>query len=440
MELDSIIEHEKFRTYCNTFVHRYNGYTVMRDGEWSTRDKILSDIPIAAHIAGQYQVGCRGGHFANSAVLDFDDVQLDTIYRVRENIGLDESTSLLCTSASDNSYHLYFRPCYSGEQVTVPWLHDLLKSSCIHEGKRIELYPDRTHALRLPFGPMQRIVSPDGQPLEHDFSEKMYWFEKLDHFDLNELQFTEQLGASWSVVSSKGIAAEGAALLETGLIDTNTRNDSQWKVLYLFWRQNVPRDVAVERTWGWICAKHNDLSTTMRIAPGRAYTDICDQADYIWDNYDRISIPGAINSNLDGYLTLDDIKDIIRFTNGNIPHMKFLSKLVSYRNARQDREYLSVHSSILKGLSSSYLKYLDHFQSEGILSRKSQYSESRFAKSISLNWPIRDERNAICIDGRNVDLMEAITEIWSEDIHDLIKSLPISRQRRWSLIRMFTAA
>ena len=434
--LKNIIELNEFRSYCKTFVNRYNGYTIKKDDEWTTRHKTLSDIAIAAHIAGKYHVGCCGKRDVSAAILDFDDVSLDKIYDIRESIGLDESTSLLCTSASDNSYHLYFRPLYSEKPVTIPWLHDLLKSACRRqEDKNIELYPQKYHSFRLPFGPLQRIVSPDGQPLNNDFSEKMYWYDKIDTFDLNQPQFTDQLRSSWKAGTAKGVAAEGLSLLETGLVDTCTRNHAQWKVLYSFWRQNMPEEVAIEHTWEWINAKHNDLSSTMKTSPGKVYKDISSQAERIWGDYDRYDVSSNVTVNTNEYLTEEDIKDIIRITEGNLPQMKFLGNLVSYRNARQGREFLSIHSNILRKWSSIYMKHLDHLKAKGILTRKSPYSTDRFAKCITLKWRTRFEADAI-----SPDLLEACSKIWNQDLHELINSLPISKQRRRALVKVLNAA
>lgn len=395
---------DPFTEYLSTFIQRLPRYAVKPIGKsnWRTKNKPLSDIPVKAHLNGQYYVGGLGKWYPEFAILDLDNVLKDIAEEIREKLGLDSLNSMLCSSESENSYHILIKPAYKKKPPTIRLLNNILKPFANENG--IEVYPQANKAIRLPFGYKQ-------DPLDIEYlhlgswQQKLYWFNKLDYFDLEGIPY-QQLQFDIDVKPEKRIKLstyqEGRELYHNGLLEPSSRNDSQWKIIYYFWRQNIPLEIAIGLTWHWINRKHNGFSQQIVTSPQSVRKEIQRQAKRIYGNYELKQIyPDSTHNGHNGFITKADIEDIFYISKANLPKAKFLYNLVKYCYPRHSRTFIQLHSDNLKEWSQKgYMNHLEGLQRKGIVKRYGSYQVDKFSKSIKINWNFRDPGQAILIDER----------------------------------------
>jgi len=410
--------YEEYKEYVQTFVQRLPKYaTKMPKQRWKTKKKPLSDIPIANHLWGKYYVGSIAKWYPNHAIIDIDDATINKVDKIRKELNLDETNSMLFTSESENSYHILLRPIYNGKPLTIKLLHTILDP--IAKEHNIEIYPRARKATRLPFGLNQK-------PLDYEYiklrkwQEMLWWFNKLDEYDLkslNPIPTPEKrlLDKSLSI-ETKTVTTyqEGKYLYENGLLSLHTRHDSQWKVLYYLWRQNVPLEEAITIVWQWINKKHNNLSKDIKINPNVVKKEIERQAIHIYKNYELY--PDSTSFTHLGFITKPDIEKIILITKGNIPFAKFTFNLIKFCYPRRHRESINMHSNyLLEWSERNYIEYLDRLSKLGIIKRFNSYIIDNYSKGIRINWQWQDQNQAILIDDRPLgDFTETIKAVYTQ--------------------------
>lgn len=414
--MDNSRKDEFFQIYKNIFIQRIPRYSVKQIGakSWKTKNKPLSDIPVMAHLNGQYYVGVLGKWYPGFAILDFDDMPKKEVERKREALGLDERNSMLQNSESLNSSHLLILVSYNHKPPTIRLLHIALGTWAKENG--IELYPQANRVIRLPFGYKQ-----DCQDIEYihlkDWTEKLKWFNKLDEFELKnfplqQLQF--DFYEDINLMPKKSTFSEGKYLFENGLVTPHSRHESQFKVLYyLHMDKNITPEIAIELTWQWIKKKHNGYSKQIITTPRSVYEEIKRQAMSTWAHYERIYYyPNEINNKHYGFITKPDIQDIIMLSKASQPMIKFCSNLIKYCNPRRHRTFINIHSDNLTAWSRrGYLTYLEALQRQGIITRSDSYQADKFSKSIQIKWNWKDSGKAILIDGRAPESFEKTIQL-----------------------------
>jgi hypothetical protein len=404
-----LLHQKEFDEYVNDFVQRTPKYAAKKhDGSWKTIKRSLDDETIKAHLKGLYSVGVLGRWYPGFSLLDFDERGINEVEELRQDMGLNEENSMLCKSESPNSYHLIFKPSYKGEPPTLRLLNMILSPY----GKRfgIEVYPKKSKTIRLPFGPTQRCLD-HGYYFLNDWWDKNYWFHKLDDLELSDLnhQMIADLRIN-SMYPEKGTLKEGEELLEHGLQLPGTRHEAQFKILYYLWRNNIHPETAKQRVWGWIKKKHNGFSKEFNRGHFQIIQDeIAKQAAHIWGKYELKNIyPDSTHNSHDGFITKRDIENIVRKVNASRPRMKFLFYLVKYSYPRQQKSFISIHSSKLASWAGlrTYQKYLDELAGDGIVNRGKSYMPGRFSKDLKLNWKFQDPSQAVLYEGRAVDTFE----------------------------------
>lgn len=406
---------EEFKDYLTIFVQRHPKYAVKMPGigkEWRTKKKALSDKPIQAHLNGQYSVATVSPWYPTFGVIDIDDAPRQKVFEVIENIGLNEANSLICASESPNSYHVYFRPMYNDKPPTVRLLNDVLRNWSIKKG--VEIYPRAAKCFRLPFGPHDQPIMDSGETLNMKLEDKLYWFNKLDEYDLAaspaDMQTVLDLKIQPIPVCSNTFK-RGMDFMEHGLQALSTRHEAQFCILYAMWRQNYDIEDAVNACFHIIKTKNNGYSKDIKRNQTRVLKEIMRQASKIWSDYELAQTYPDTAHNLNyGYLTKPDMLDIIHITEGNLPRMKFLGELVRYINPRQQKGAVSVHRDRLIEWSSkrSYMQFLDEFIKKGIIERGDKYTVGKAAKAIKLNWDFRSPEMAIKADKRTTDTLGSI--------------------------------
>jgi len=394
----------EYKEYVRTFIQRLPKYATKIPGQrWKTKKKPLPDIPIIKHLNGDYYVGSIAKWYPAHTIIDIDDATINKVDGIRKELNLDETNSMLFTSESENSYHILLRPIYNGKPLTIKLLHTILDP--IAKKYSIEIYPRSRKAARLPFGLNQKPLDFEYIQLE-TWQEMLWWFNKLDEYDLkslNPIPTLEKrlLDKSLNIETKKTVTTyqEGKYLYENGLLSLHTRHDSQWKVLYYLWRQNVPLEEAITIVWQWINKKHNNLSKDIKINPNVVKKEIERQAIHIYKNYELY--PDSTSFTHLGFITKPDIEKIVMLTKGNIPFAKFTFNLIKFCYPRRHRESINIHSSYLREWSKkNYIKYLYKLTKLGIIKRFNNYIIDNYSKGIQIDWQWQNQDQAILIDNR----------------------------------------
>jgi hypothetical protein len=401
----AITKIEPFRSYTDLFVQRIPHYAVKVGRSWTTKNKPLSDTPIAAHLLGKYAVAVLGKWYPEFSILDIDDRPRGTVDEIRERLELNDKNSMLFTSESADSYHILLRPEYHEKPPTVRLLNNAFRSFCdLHQ---VEVYPQPGHAVRLPFGPAQL-------PLDLEYSglgtwqDKLYWFQKLNEFDITTIR-GQQFNFDFTIAQKPALPTlteDGQYLLEHGLQGPGSRHEAQFKVIYSLWRRNVPIDTARELTFSWIRRKHNGFSRDILRSPGAVRKEIERQTAHVYEKYELTkTYPDSTHNLYNGFITKPDLEDIIRIAHGSFPRMRFLFNLVKFYYPRRFRTFVGVHKDRLLGWTDqrTYLKYLGELEEKGIVKRSSAYQPRLFSKAIRLNWPFRGSSEAVLYDGRAIE-------------------------------------
>jgi|APSaa5957512622_1039677.scaffolds.fasta_scaffold04637_2 hypothetical protein len=407
-----------FSEYTEAFIQRIPKYGVKtKKHGWITRNKPLSDPAIKAHLAKKYTVGGIAPWYPQYALLDMDDKSLPFVEDVRGELGLDEENSMLMASESSDSYHCILRPTVDSGPPTRYQLNKSFKNFASTKG--IEIYPQTNKVVRLPFGEFSKCLDFNYSGLE-TWQDKLFWFNKLDDFSLStvsgqqyEIPFTVKTPDNNlpGLVGPKvnGWYGQGGELLKGGLQELSTRHESQAKVIYYLWRQNVPYEDAIAQTWAWINCNHNGFSKDiLKFAPS-VFKEIQRQATHIYTNYHWAkTYPDTTHNHHNGYICRPDIGKILDITGASLPRSRFLFHIVKYSYPRRHRTFVPVHRDLLRTWSSSRgsKKYLNELTEKGLVKRGKAYSVGRFSKSLKLSWDFKTADESVLFEGRSVDTFE----------------------------------
>lgn len=413
--------------YISIFIQRAPKYAIKQPGKvWKTKQKSLADPVIKAHFRGQYAVAGVAPWYPSFGVIDVDNARREKLDYLLESVGLNSSNSFICASESPNSYHVYFRPVYNAKPPTVRLLNDVFRYWALRQN--VEIYPQADKCFRLPFGPSDRPILNNGDLAKMTLKEKMYWFGKIDEYDLALSPADRQIKLDFSIDQIPVFSVHyrrGINYMEHGLQEHSSRHEAQFCVLYAMWRMNYDVQDAIVACFKWIKRKHNGFSKDIKRNPQRVQQEIMRQAQRIWNDYELAGVYPDVAHNLEyGYLTKDDLLDIIRVTNGNLPRMKFLGELVRYINPRQARDAVNVHRDRLVSWASTtnYNRFLDELAQKGILERNDSYTVGRASKSIKLKWTFRPLGAAIKADQRTTNTIGSIANSFTpEELREHLK-------------------
>lgn len=402
-------EEDAFNEYIDFFIQRFPRYTVKfkdNNTSWRTKNKLLVDTPIKAHLLEKYYIGVLGKWYPRFSILDIDDRFLEDVDKIKDLLGLDAFNSMLCTSESTNSYHILIRPTYNNKPPTIRLLHNTFKS--FGKQNNIEIYPQANRTIRLPFGYNQNCLDFEYQNLK-DWKDKLHWFKRLDNFDLATIPYYQQgLDLAFKKDKLPNVCEEGKLLLQYGLQRPSSRHESQFRILYYLWRNNIPVDEAIRIVWGLIQNKHNGFSKDIIKYPKTVKREINRQANRIYTTYEHTYIyPDETHNGYHGFITKADIKPIVMISKGNLPRIKFLYNLIKWCYPRRHRTFLNIHSNkLIEWSQRNYMQYLDELKKNKIIQRTDKYSTNRFSKSIKINWDFKDTKEAILNDNRSPNTFE----------------------------------
>ena len=439
-----------FPEYLDLLIQRLPRFAMKFPGfkNWLTRNKPLSDPLILAHLKGDLYIATLGKWYPGYAIFDIDSRSKTEAEEIRARAGLDTSNSMMYSSESKDSHHIIFIPEYHNKPPTLNLLKDILKGFAQVHG--IEIYPQRGRPIRLPFGPHQPMLDIEYMGLD-SWQKKLYWFEKLDPLNLSSVNLQQMIldfepgpGKLWLPVN---IHEEAEILLEHGLQQPSSRRHSQWLILVYLWRQNIPKETAAAMVWQWIKEKHNGFSKDFLRYPQQVKKDIRGLADHIWSVYHTSQVlPDSTHNTHHGYITKEDVLDIVEITSGSLPRMKFLYNLIKFANPRRYRKFIPYHRDRLIKWSShrTYPKYLKELGEKGIVKRGTSYlpdgflGRKGFAKDLKLNWDFRDSSEAVLNDGRSIEAFNGAVRFLFKDRPDefrqLLTKAGTPRRSRYTII------
>ena len=435
-----VSDEDDFKEYVDFFIQRTPRYIVKLKGDntsWRTKNKPLVDTPVKAHLDQKYYIGTLAKWYPPYAILDIDDRYPEDVEKIKDLLGLDAFNSMLYSSESTNSYHILLKPTYNNKPPTIRLLQNTFKS--FGKQNNIEIYPQANRPIRLPFGYKQDCLDFEYKNLKN-WKDKLHWFKRLDNFDISTIPYYQQdLDLSFMKDKLPNVYEEGKLLLQYGLQGSNSRNESQYKVLYYLWRNNTPYNNAIETVWVWIKTKHNGFSKDIITYPINVKKEIQRQAGKIYSTYEYSYIyPDSTHNGYCGYITKPDIKPIVMISKGNLPEMKFLYQIVKWCYPRRHRTFINLHSdNLIKWSQRNYMHYLDKLKKKGIIKRSKSYSVDKFSKSINIKWDFKDTNKAILIDNRSPNTFEDTIKLSykPDEIKALLEATGIKRDTTNKIVR-----
>ncbi len=418
----------ELKDYTNEFVQRMPRFVVKRPGAgWKTIEHQVSDYRVKGHLSGKDAVGCIGRWYPGHAVVDIDNRDIEFVDEIKEKLNLNDHNSLLCTSESPDSYHLIVRPVYRKKPPTLRLLNDIMGPFAKSQG--VEAYPSAKKAFRLPFGPTQMILNEGGEWIDQ-WQKKLYWFEKLNEYDLCNVPYsTPDLDLQYP--RSKGTVSdyqEGKYLYEHGLQGPSSREQGQFHVLYYLWRKNVPLETAIETTREWISKKHNGFSKTI-FNTREVKRHIERQANIIYSTY---NLPDDAHNLYVGFVTKADLPAILHHMDGSLPKSRTLFNIVKYCYPRRLRRRITVHSGLLIEWAGThtYRKRLKDLNDMGLVKRGDGYVVGHKSKDLVLKWKYKNPDKAVLVDERSPDTLDETIKacMTQEETRTLLKQAGVDRR------------
>jgi hypothetical protein len=291
-----------YREYKDTFVQPTPSFALKGCGEnknWISINSPISNRLIERHLDQEICIATLGRWYPECGIVDIDNKPFDEVLIIRETLGFDENNSLLYNSETPGNYHILFKPEYRNKPPTLKLLNSILKNSVQKLG--CEIHPQENKTIRLPFGLNQRGVDSGFELLP--WNKSVYWFGKIDSFDLSifnsKFVYQNQNYKQTSFNYSK-VFTNGNELLKTGLIQTSSRNESQFNVLYYFFQLNYQQIIAEAQTLLWLQESHNGFSETINSNRWQIVKkEINRQATHIWDKY-TFFVPKKVNQRFYG--------------------------------------------------------------------------------------------------------------------------------------------
>jgi hypothetical protein len=422
-----------FDIYTQTFIQyipKYGTKAYIPGAHWQTIRRPLNDGVVRQHLNGNRAVGVISQWYCRYGVIDIDDRTKAEAEDIRAALGFDAKNSLLFKSESPDSWHLYFRPTLNGQPPPVGRFNNAFRIQA--KDRRVEVYPQKNRVFRLPLGRGQELATTTG--FLYTQTDLLHEFLKLEPYDITQLEAQQDfdfqgraIGQGLILPTHNGFMAEAAGYYEHGLLGPSTRHHAQFCVAALLYRKyNLPPDQVCREVWKWICTKHNGFSKDIIRYPQRVKYEIKKQVEWLYHNNDLgRAFPDQVHNGHNGYISKQDIPEIIEAAGGSMPRSRFLFYLVKYINPRRFRPFVPVHFDrfVEWGAQRTYTKYLNELEAKGLVKRGSAYSVGRFAKSISLKWDFKTS-DSILIEGRAVDTFEDALKLThsASDFRELLQA------------------
>lgn len=387
--LEQDTSYEQILDYQYSFSQPYPSYGIRWQEQWRTVHRTLSWQVTRDHLAHKKIIGSLGRFYPDFGILDFDGVTLDYVERVRASLGLEERNSLLFTSETPDSYHLYFRPMLRDRKPTLDYFQ---KSMRFVADYYCEVYPQAKRIIRLPFGRGQSYVH-NGVIQPIDYQQGLQMCKNMDTYDLSTQGYYE----AWEAEDNSlplpqldklqvGWKREGLVYLNTGLTAFHQRLEATKRVIYFFWSQNVAPEICMIETKKWIKNQHHHYSKDWKENYRQVYKQIEQLTSWVYNSFaKRYILPDRPAWTDNGYHTKQSVRASVQASRGSLALLKFALPLVSYCQARGSQQ-VQVHRDRLVswGSAKNYLQHLDKLEQSHLLTRHTHYRVQNFAKKITL--------------------------------------------------------
>lgn len=412
-----------FEEYKECFVRNYhNPYIIQQEHglPWTTVNKCISDNVISDHLQGTLWAGVRAPWYITWGILDIDNPKNNTIQNVIEHLQMRESEYMLITSPSffeDDSVHILIKPVYH-QALTAKRYHKIFSEILQGEFSGIEIFPDITRGVRLPFGKNQLMIDCYGFPIHNSWQERLYWFLKLDPFDISRLEkkagYLSSNISSMFPTRSRNEQKESQALYHNGLQRFGTRHNATLSVAYFLLRRGNSQDETRQLMRNWIREHHNGFSQEVNRGNFRLIDkEIDDAIEWNWNRYTKPTVLG--NKDNEFLVCECDIPFIGECFPGDVVNQKRLFKLIGFARPRQHFEDINCSQKTWIKIAgrNNYLSFIRKLEDEGIISRSTGYRVGVNSKSIRIKLPDATQSNPIMKVGRYVtDYSEAVRVVY----------------------------
>ncbi|NIZ41555.1 winged helix-turn-helix domain-containing protein (plasmid) [Entomospira entomophila] len=392
--------------YQYNLTQPYPSYAEKGKHGWKTIHKALGLRVVELHLEQKAIIATRGRYYPTFGILDIDNRSFAEVEKIRRHIGLNNTNSLIFSSESKDSYHVYFKPTRGGRVVTLDYYYQAISHAL--QAYKLEIYPQSQRYIRLPLGKGQHIVE-EGVPHGISYQAGYERLKALADFNLETLPLFyfeptviqyKQLSPTITLPKKHlGWKEDGLKCLNEGITAFGTRLEATKRVIYFFWYQNIPIKTTIEATKKWIKEKHNHKSKDFSTHPRKVYKQIEELVHWMYQHFDRQNIlPISAHLINNGYLTQELVDTALDATQANLPILRFYLRLLAYIAPRQmEGRYVSVHSDRLIDWSSrrSYLIYVNELQRKNLLIRNDDYIVGDHSKGILLLSPIPQFSDAI---------------------------------------------
>ncbi len=372
------------------------------------------------HLKGQRIIGTLGRWYPKYGILDIDNKPFDQVIRICSDIGFNTTNSIIFTSESANSYHIYFKPMKDGKLVTLNYFKACFE--LLEQTQNLEFYPKAFRLIRLPFSRGISCVNAAGLLESISYEQGLQRLEMLQEFDLAclphapdhvfSLPHTQLFHAKdISFGNMQGWMAQGLTYWNEGLQSPGTRLEATKRVIYFFWRNNVPLDETIQYTKEWLKKKNNGYSKDYLKHRNTVYKQIEELCHWMYDHFmQNYTLPDSAHLLDKGFLSQSAVEQAIIITKGNVPRLRFLTQLMGYYAPRQQRDLVSVHSHRLREWSSATNanKFLLELQTQGILERQHAYRADHFAKKIRFLIPSSQPHEMLLQGDRPAETLEEL--------------------------------
>lgn len=437
------------KEYRERFAKEHSGpYALQWPGkEWKTRYKPVSDPLLAAHLNGTYWVAVKAAWYPTFFFLDIDKPKEDTLDKIGEILHIRAGQYKLQTSPSylsSGNLHLVLRLEYKEKRATHRLGYEALRNAV---GHLCEVYPQKQRKFRLPLGRGQHLIGKYGEVLENmPWWEAMYWMEKIDPLEVETLSYQQELPFPNPLVKEDNPRRWRNSqyieqLYREGLQEFGTRHRSTWDLAVWLWRANTLPSEALELLKKWIRKNHNGFSKTINIGNFlKVDKEIAMQVQYIWEHF-RPYPDGP--HNLEGYVTLEDLKWIANIYPGDVVNQKRLFSLVCYMRPRSHHDFVYVPYYIWREDVASIRTYQDFqkdLEEKGLLESVTSYRhveghpELSYSRKFKLYLP-ETKKEPILQDNRNEQDYYQAMLLGLGTVREAIALTKVRKERWYEAIR-----
>jgi hypothetical protein len=346
----------------------YGAYKMYKNSDgsealgWRFLKNPLTFRVLNSHLRHTRTIGTLGRWYPEFGILDFDDKPLKYVQDVCDTLELNTDQRWISTSASPNSWHVYFKPRKSGHTVTLKYMQRCMQGMMMNRGfKRyeIELYPQPSRIIRLPFSPFTRHIDEGAYESSVGWEQGVQALQQLEEYELPTKAYLLEesevplidLPSEYTRADNDGSwMKEGIEYLNLGLSSYGQRLHAIRRIAYVFWYNNYEPSIAIEMLDTWLKTKHNGKSRDFNDNPRLSLQKNAEVVRWTYAHFARRGRIPLVPHLLDrGVMCKETLEDIAGLSRGNLPQMRFTSGLFSYLGAKHhdNAAGVSVHSDRL---------------------------------------------------------------------------------------------